>query len=832
MADFDMEQMRIIFQNLAEKLANTKGDENIVDKLKVVEKAIRDLEKRQREQSQKSKTDQKRENQEFIREFVKEFDNVTVLKDIRTAIQDQGLNGAGPGQGPINADPKDFAKLSSKIGGSILAFGKLTSAMGSGAAQAVNNFGNLNGSFRGLANAAGITSGALFVVAKTLDERADAYRSLVNSAEGTIGSLQDLGNAMHVSTLSAEEFSEAIAKGTQGTRLMGAQPWAKLYGSILKQTQSMGFYGYTTQQLVAAQNEYLDMLANRNDLFNRTDKQIVDGLQGLLVVNDKMASILGKTREEQLAAAAEQARDPVFQVWKQSLGDNVDQNIIDQMMATLNTISPALKDIGQDMMMMNGGVTGEAAKVLAVLPPEVRQSLQAMVEQAKQGNLTDEQLQDAIQGLQKPMNNFTKNNAEALGILGKQVGEQFRSVAEIAVNTSKIKQDDRITARGTEQTDAGTVGILQANQTIREMGAAVRDTVTGVLNPLLNEYGPEIKSLVGTTSDLVNKYRETIIQLQNFDGAISAIGAVFAGGAIINAASGIVGTLVAARMIPMIGEAVKVITSPLRGLAGSISGLGRMLTGGALGRSIGASVAGAVSKIPGLGAIAGGAARVAGPVGVGLLAGEVARYTDEKVSDYVYENAPEEAKDFWYDFRKKGEGFWDFMAQNPFSGTIQSGPNAGKNYWTGEQEFKQDENGEWVELTPEEKAASKNVESSDLAEIKDSVTESPDQVDPNAVALSELTKSLDQQFAATTPVEPMPTELTQTLDVEGLMASLKTDSTAMQTTITATNSALERIYQILKQNLDFDKESSQIIRDRLGELQRLNEDIARSSRRG
>ncbi len=827
MADFDMEQMRIIFQNLADKLANTKGDDNIVEKLKVVEKAIRDLEKRQRDQANKSKADQKRENQDFIRDFVKEFDNASVLKDIHQTIKEQGLNNAGPGQGNINVDSKDFGKLSSKIGGSILAFGKFTNAIGNTTASMINNFGNLDGSFEGLAKALGITSAAGLLAAKTIDDRNNAFRVLINSAEGTIGSIQDLGRAMHDSTLNAMQFADAIAKGTQGTRLMGAQPWAKLYGSILKQTQSMGYYGYSTQQLVAAQNEYLDMLSNRGDLFNRTDKQIVDGLNNLLVVNDKMATILGKTREEQLAAAAEQARDPVFQTWMQSLGDNVDKDLINQMMGALNTISPALKDIGQDMMMMNGGVTGEAAKVLAVLPPEVREILLQSVNQAKQGNLNAEQLQDAIQSLRAPMQTFIKENAASLGILGKQVGDQFRTIAEIGVNTSKIKQDDRITAEGTNITDQGSLGALQSNQTIREIGAAVRDTVTGVLNPLLNDYGPEIKNLVSGTSDLVNKYRETIIQLENFNTVISAIAGVFAGGAIINAASGIVGTLVAARMVPMIGEAVKVITSPLRGLAGSITGLGKMLTGGALSKSIGSSVANAVSKIPGLSM----AARVAGPIGVGLAAGEAARFADEHVSNFVYENAPEEAKDFWYDFRKKGEGFWDFMAQNPFSGTIQSGPNAGKNYWTGEQEFKQDQNGEWVELTPEEKAASKSVDSTDIAEIKEAVAEPTEQVDPNVAAISDLVKQYENTLAASTPVEPVQNTLTQTLDIEGLTAALRTDSVAMQATVTATNAALDRIYQILKQNLDFDKESSQIIRDRLGELQRLNEDIARSSRR-
>lgn len=51
------------------------------------------------------------------------------------------------------------------------------------------------------------------------------------------------------------------------------------------------------------------------------------------------------------------------------------------------------------------------------------------------------------------------------------------------------------------------------------------------------------------------------------------------------------------------------------------------------------------------------------------------------------------------EFRKQFEGFFDFMAQNPFTGVIQSGPNAGRNFWTGEIEYIQDAQGQWIEYT-------------------------------------------------------------------------------------------------------------------------------------
>lgn len=42
------------------------------------------------------------------------------------------------------------------------------------------------------------------------------------------------------------------------------------------------------------------------------------------------------------------------------------------------------------------------------------------------------------------------------------------------------------------------------------------------------------------------------------------------------------------------------------------------------------------------------------------------------------------------------QGAIDFLAMDPFTGTIQWGENAGKNFWTGVREYTKGENGEWI----------------------------------------------------------------------------------------------------------------------------------------
>lgn len=846
MADFDLEQMRMIFQNLADKLANTKGDENIVEKLKVVEKAINRLDKKQGDQAKKSKADQKRDNDQFIKDFVKEFDNASVLKGIKQAIEEQGANGAGPGQGALNLDPKDFQKFSSKLGGSLLAFGKLTSAMGSGTAKLVDNFGNLNGSFRGLANAAGITSGAIATMAAVLDDRADAYRAIVDSAEGTIGSLKDLGQAMHVSSLSADEFAQAMAKGTQGTRLLGGLPWAQLYGSIKDQTRAMGFYGYTAQGLLQAQNQYLEILSSRGDIFNTGQKELVDGLDALLLVNNKSAQILGKTRDEAMQAQMAAARDADTQSYLMGLGLKADQKLAaENAIATAQGMSPELAKIFQDMLRLNGGMNTDTAQIAALLPPDTLRRIDALADAIRSGAIASKDVPKMWQEVaQSYQDNISQQQQANTGILSavQGAGEQFSAFNRLNQGMYNVKQDKDIKADPTNPNtqDAGTIAILQANDTIRNMGAAVRDAATAVMDPLLTKFGPELLNIVGGTDGLIDKFRETIMTLKDFDGAISAIAAVFAGGAIINAASGIVGTLVAARMIPMIGEAVKTIASPLKGLAGGMTSLGKTLAGGGLARSIGTSVADAVRKIPGLSNVSGGSMARTGLRGLGALSAiqMVAAIPDneEELVEFMKANAEQTKKtDEWLHSTIGDPRSWLYSAMGweddryNADGT-QSGVLTGNPADTKEPTTVSAEDSSTTENKVEAKT------SDDLIEFQRQFIESQGPEFDSLSKQEQLTALTDaytqSKIGTIDSLDPLPLRPSEQLDVDGLSASMNTTNQIMQSTINATNSVLERIYQLLKQNLDFDKESAGVVVGKLAELQRLNEDLVRSARRG
>lgn len=100
-------------------------------------------------------------------------------------------------------------------------------------------------------------------------------------------------------------------------------------------------------------------------------------------------------------------------------------------------------------------------------------------------------------------------------------------------------------------------------------------------------------------------------------------------------------------------------------------------------------------------ALAGTALSRTWPLIIGMLAAEGVRRSEDWITSWVQRNFSEENIQRMRNFRKEYEGFFDFMAQDPLSGTIQSGPNAGMNYWTGKRDYIQNDKGEWEKYTPE-----------------------------------------------------------------------------------------------------------------------------------
>ncbi len=910
MAEFESEELRRIFQNLADKLANTKGDENIVDKLKTVEAAIQALDDRIESQQKKSKADTRKANEELVKDVMKELDKLTVLHDIRDTLEDMGENGAGPGQGKLNPIPeKEMKSFGSHLKDGILAFSKFTDTFTTKGLKLADDFSKLDGSLGGFVKAVGMEKTALGGISALIDENIDAFRGLVNTAEGTIGSVKDLRAAMSETSLGAKEFADAIASGTQGTRAMGAQPWAQLYAGIKEQSKSMGYYGYTTQGLIKATNEYAEILQSRGDLLDKLNKgeDLSIAMNELLKTNNKMAYIMGQTRDEAMEARRQANQDNNIQaILKSGQYTNDQKTAAEDALTMAAQTSGEMGKLMKDMFASRGSISGENQKYAANLPPELITQMQTLAVDLRNGAIANsDEMMKRWDGIVKAgrdsMNDpRIKSMLEQTGIRGAMgIGnESDTAVNEILMGLQKqrltTENDPQL---GTNIDDQFTLGGLKLEQMFKDIGARFQDVLTTfVFNPL-TQFGDYINGSVDWISGLIGSVRDGIAYLSTFNSAVLAISGLLAGGALLNGAASLVAGIVAKAFIPGVFRFASMIVSPLVSLTKGIFNLTKFMGSGLI-KGITGAIGTAVRAIPGIAGLASGATGLAGravagagyagaAVAAGLAGGEIAKAVDDTVSDALYKNVGEESKDAWYEFRKGGEGFWDFMSQG-LNGVIQSGPNAGKNYWSGKQEYKM-KNGEWVELSEDEKSGKVKIDEDRRDKWGGYDTRDPEVIaaedaakvakaDPNVEMPTEVVSrdELDQRLAnndssrseVTEPsvmsekdlqqmavmsqlgitLTELQKQMLQTprsevkepqagitaqaqLDTQSLVSALDANGTQTATALASVVAALERIYQTLRSSSDFDKDNNAIIRDRLTELNRLQEDMIRLSRR-
>jgi len=912
MAEFETEELRRIFQNLADRLANTKGDDNIVEKLKAVEDAIKRLDENSKNADKKDRVQAKKNNEELADELVKRLDQLSIFQKINENLEDLAESGmgAGPNQGPLNDIPaKELKSFGSALGGSLLNIGKFSDTIVNSSLTFAKNMGKLDGTIGGFMHSVGLGNTALGTFGAMVDENVGAFQTLIGSAEGTIGSIDELRQAMSTSALGAQEFADAIAKGTQGTRLMGAQPWAQLYKTVKDQSRSLGYYGMTMQQMVDAQNSYLDMMSNQGGLMqNRSEEEMAKGIKDLIESSNEIAYIMGQTRDEALKAQQRAAQDANASVFAQ--GQGWDQNseqakAYNKALAMTESI-PELNAMLKNGILNEGNIRGESAVVLANMPPEFQRSVVELTREINKGTLTEDEVNTRIQALGALLHENTEQSrlGHKQAAQLAQDSEQFAARNRMVQGLQKIKQGDVQKAdTGNNITDQLTKGLLKVEETLRQFAAGFQDILTELIWDPMKRFGEFINgSVIEGAAGFVQWFRDSISWLGGFENALLAVSGLLAGGALVGGAATMAAKFIGGIFFSAVAGLAKAILSPIGSLTKGIFDLTKFLTT-SLFKGLSSVITNALKLLPSLAGPAANLASKAGPagmaVGAALVGAEVGNQIADKGAELVRENISQESKDAWASFRKKTEGFWDMFNTNILSGQIEAGPNQGKNYWSGKQEKKK-KNGEWVDLTEDEKAGKVAIDEDkrdkngayvtrDGADpVEEKKDDKPIEVAP--VKVENLPEEKEQKPVEVAPVkvEPPPepkdkpedkisenvqsqteamkaqqaimqgmmpniseiqkqalqvatndvkepqaqTIANQTqLDTAAIIAALTSGQTQNDATLKAMVSLLSQIHQAIRSSADFEKDSSQIIRDRLADLNKINEDIARLSRK-
>lgn len=619
-SDFDMEQMRQLLVSLSDRLAVTKGDEQVVEKLKVVERAINDLKKKTENLDRQNKRDSKNAANDFAKEFVEKLERSGLFDKVVDAIEEQGK--LDTPKTPLNLPGFELgSKFSAGVGTFVKGLGSLGGALGSLTGTVLGARKSLDGSVTGIVKTFGGANSALLMgIAGITDERIDAYRTILGTAEGTITSMKQMSDAALTAGMDVESFGKAVARGGTGTRLRGAESFAAVYGTIKQVIAPLGSYGYSLKQIQEATNIQNDILKNQGNVFRYSNKDLVTSLDELLKVNVRAANILGKTRDENLKALEAASRDPAFNTFLNGL-ENVNAGLVNRVQANLDSISPALKDIFQDQFTLDGAVRGDAAQTFALLPPEVQNLLTGLASDLKSGQIkTDKEAEDRWTQLKPLMEQFLKGQtAQTYGILARLNGGAFEAAAGINIGARNLnleqrgKSDEEILGAGTPQ-DAFLLGIENSSERLR---GVVDGVISNVFDPLLNAVGPKLQQLGTTIDKLIESMTGMLKQTQGFSNAIMIAAGLIGGGILLSKTAGLVSMIIGRQFLPLLGKVLQTVASPLIRAAGmGATAIGALTSSGFI-TKIATAISGAVGTT--LGNVLNGSS-AAGGAGLGLAA--------------------------------------------------------------------------------------------------------------------------------------------------------------------------------------------------------------------
>jgi hypothetical protein len=902
--ELTFEEMRQLLQQFSKELSSTKGDASIVEQLKVLNKSMSKLEKLEKNSVNKNKKEIDESLEDFLTDFVKKLDEARVFKEINKSLKElNDKSNDTANQGNLDLDPKEFksftksfASAAKSIFGYATAFGGSINKVTTDVLSMVDGLGHLDGTLSNFADAAHLPT-AFKQLAKMADENVSAYRLLVESSEGTVKTFDDLRGAMHTSSLAADDFSKAIADGGRATALLGAQPWAQLYKSVKDSTATVNRYGYSANQLISVQNDYLDMVSSQGSILTATQDDLKKGLNNLLNVNTKQANILGLNRQDMLKAAAEQARDSNMQVFLQSQ-KNFNQTAINELLAGLNQIAPAAKDIFSEQLMYNGGFNNatDTAKVFAQLPPEAQKSfddLQKFVQET--GLQTNEQYTKAIELQQTIAKSIAtevdSTQKDMTGRFGTMQNEWAQKFNQLIVGAQNVRQTNVEDAAGLQNnaTDgsnqqAATNALLQTDFTLQEIKGATNDALTEFFKPF-EQYAPSMLELMKSTDELVKTFKDAITGMGTLTSSVAVLGGIFA----TLGAGGMLSKWVAKSVFKgfttVAKAAGKSLAVPVLELAKTLSPKQAVTAASEIGKTVASTVENGLKPVAStVTEVAADASKAtatavkeasllskaanAGKTGlntiknvgssilkdpanlavIGAIAADAAMGT---IGGYGQHNMNEQLNEGGLTKEKLNQQNWDKMSwwQKGISGAFRGSESALDlvGLSTMANEFKNTRVMAETILMNDEPSTEEIIDTSSRIskDDKDSVDTQMTALEITKEPLVELVDLAHKQLASLDVIsdnlnnKPINAEIRIPNNLKDLMEpytqqmletnSVKPKENITQQTNNSTDSTviLNQIYQILKQNLDFDKINGELIRNQLESISNYNSTLVR-----
>lgn len=625
MSDISYEQMKVLFENLADRIDKTGGDKATQDALDRVQKVMNDtlksVEKMTRQGTADSKAIQKVLNDfvvEFSRNAPRQAASTGPRQPHRPYSQYSGYRRPGiqtRNHTPAHNQPDnrsgdtyirrkkaeqdndlrgihDHAKAQGESTNSIMRLKKGVDSL----------YGGISG-FMGKIKSDGflsaVTGGGVAGAALGLaGERADAYRTMIASGEGQFSSIQQMNNSANDAIMSVQDLAKAMieGQGATGARQLGGSDYAKLTAAFTKNNAQMANLGLSFEQSQGMIQSYLDLQKTQGTIRNRTAEDMAAGIAKIKLSSEESAHILGITRDDALKAARDQAADPLANAIFKSKGFSADKiGDINMNASTLEQEGAGFADIFKSGAMGSGMPATEMGRRQMQLDPESTDLIMKAGAAQAAGQKVD---MLALTAQLKTLNN--KNT----GALGQQAMMARYGPNSVMADSITAKAQSSVVLANANATkgvdklgDAGTRAALKLEGVNRSAENAIRGLEDLAMNSTMNAHGKQLEGMVDGVRNGLNTTNSGLRTLQGFPQTVAVITESLLG------------------LAAVVGTASVVF----KGIAG-VKNIASILGGGA--NAAGAAGGGGsfIARLLGRGAgAAGGAGGAGGAAGAGML---------------------------------------------------------------------------------------------------------------------------------------------------------------------------------------------------------------------
>ena len=419
----------------------------------------------------------------------------------------------------------------------------------------------------------GLVASAFHKVLLVQEEWFSTYQKVARAGASFGGSLTDMRLAASGMYMTLGQFGDFVTKNTQpltklgGTVEDGARQFAQLSKSLISGqagTRLMEL-GYSTDQINQGMADYINVSGQRNAREAKDTQALAAAAAGYMENLNALATLTGKSVEEQQAALDEASKNAAFQSYLNTLSEKEREKALAGMQNALALGGKGAVDAFQSKLM---GIAPDKAGAMFIATAsetaKVVDESTAMVRDASKDvkQMTSETMVKGMRSAQADMSKYSREGLFAIIRQGGPVADALQQLGVTANKASIMTEEDIKTTVEAAEKKSGEAKAAAASQ------LAVRNLGQEILNGLM----PVIKKLLEVANQVVGALKIMLDWLREHPTVMSALKYAILGAVAAFAAFKVAQGAVAGYRVAQ-GVAGAIAGGP-RGIAGALTGAG------------------------------------------------------------------------------------------------------------------------------------------------------------------------------------------------------------------------------------------------------------------